>query len=197
MYKDQSAEFFSFSGDFLRSDDHTREVILPKNDQGISTDRYMTIPRVLVFITRDEDVLLIRGAPTKRIWANRYNGIGGHIERGEDPESAARRETLEETGLTVNKIYLCGTLIVDASEQVGVSIYIYRAEYTGGEILQSNEGHLEWVNIHQLSDLPMVEDLPILLDRVLRQRNGQPPFSARSFYDENEHLQVIFNDSDQ
>ena len=197
MYKDQSAGFFSYSGDFLRSDEFFREVILPKKDQGISADRYMTIPRVLVFITRGEDVLLIRGAPTKRIWANRYNGIGGHIERGEDPESAARRETLEETGLTVNKIYLCGTLIVDASEQVGVSIYIYRAEYTGGEMQPSSEGHLEWVNIHQLSDLPLVEDLPILLDRVLRQRDGQPPFSARSFYDENEHLQVIFNDSGQ
>ena len=170
---------------------------MPKKDQGISADRYMTIPRVLVFITRGEDVLLIRGAPTKRIWANRYNGIGGHIERGEDPESAARRETLEETGLTVKKIYLSGTLIVDASEQVGIGIYIYRAEYTGGEMQPSSEGHLEWVNIHQLSDLPLVEDLPILLDRVLRQRDGQPPFSARSFYDENEHLQVIFNDSGQ
>ena len=66
---------------------------MSKNDQGIDVSlkrqRYTVIPRTLVFITRDERVLLLRGAPTKRIWANKYNGIGGHIERDEDIYSAA------------------------------------------------------------------------------------------------------------
>jgi hypothetical protein len=41
-------------------------------EQGISRERYMVIPRVLVFLLdTGGNVLLIRGAPTKRIWANK------------------------------------------------------------------------------------------------------------------------------
>jgi predicted NUDIX family phosphoesterase len=57
---------------------------MPKSDQGVHTKRYQIIPRVLIFIFDGDRVLLIKGAPNKRLWANQYNGIGGHIERGED-----------------------------------------------------------------------------------------------------------------
>ena len=75
---------------------------MPASDQGIRRDRYMLIPRTLIFLRRGESVLLIRGAPNKPLWANKYNGVGGHIERGEDALSAARRELREETGLTAD-----------------------------------------------------------------------------------------------
>ena len=57
-----------------------------KSDQGVraSKERYTVIPRVLVFFLDGGDVLLLKGAPTKRIWANRYNGVGGHVEAGEE-----------------------------------------------------------------------------------------------------------------
>ena len=52
---------------------------MPKSDQGIDVSlkhqRYTVIPRTLVFITRSDCVLLLRGSPQKRIWANQYNGI--------------------------------------------------------------------------------------------------------------------------
>ena len=61
--------------------------LMPKQDQGIDVSlkrqRYAVIPRTLVFITRADCVLLLRGSAQKRIWANKYNGIGGHIERDE------------------------------------------------------------------------------------------------------------------
>ena len=40
--------------------------------------------------------------------------------------------------------------------------------------------------------LPVVEDLPILLDRIHSMKRGDPPFSARSYYDENDKLTVVF-----
>jgi 8-oxo-dGTP diphosphatase len=57
---------------------------MPSSEQGLSFDRYVCIPRTLIFITRGDKVLLLKGAANKRIWANKYNGVGGHVERGED-----------------------------------------------------------------------------------------------------------------
>jgi len=65
---------------------------MPQSNQGVTNDRYTVIPRTAIFLRRGDLVLLLKGAPTKRLWANKYNGLGGHLERGEDVLSAAKRE---------------------------------------------------------------------------------------------------------
>jgi 8-oxo-dGTP diphosphatase len=166
---------------------------VPKTDQGVTQDRYMVIPRVLIFVTRGDQVLLIKGAPTKRLWANRYNGIGGHIERGEDALSAARREMAEETGLKGVGLRLVGTLLVDASERVGICLFIFAGECAAGDLIPSEEGALEWVSVGRLNEYPLVEDVKSLIGRILAMRPGDAPFSARSYYDGSEQLVVEIN----
>ncbi|MCJ7432583.1 MAG: NUDIX domain-containing protein [Anaerolineales bacterium] len=167
---------------------------MPQSDQGVTRQRYMLIPRTAIFLRRGDLFLLIKGAPTKRLWAGKYNGLGGHVERGEDVCSAAKRELMEESGLSAD-LWLCGTVIVDAGE-IGICLYVFSGESFEGEITPSKEGAVEWVAFDRVvEELPVVEDLPVILPRIQTMRRGDPPFSARSFYDDDGKLNVAFADS--
>lgn len=165
---------------------------MPKSDQGVTLDRYMLIPRTLIFLTRGSKVLLIKGAPTKRLWANLYNGIGGHIERGEDPLSAARRELIEETGLQGRNLRMVGSVVIDTGDQFGITLFVFRGEAGDVELVPSPEGQLEWIDIDRLGDYPLVEDLKVLIPRVLSMRPQDAPFSARYYYDEQDQIHIVF-----
>ncbi len=167
---------------------------MPAADQNIKLFRYQIIPRVLVFALRSDAVLLIKLLPRNGVatgWTGCYNGPGGHIERGEDVFSAARRELWEETGLKAEPA-LCGTVIVDTGPSVGIGLFIFRADNLSGDLLASAEGIPEWIPFHALTDALLVEDVSIFLERIRNMKPGDPPFSARSFYDADDRLTVVF-----
>lgn len=162
------------------------------SEQGVNLDRYMLIPRTLIFLTRGDQVLLLKGASHKRLWANRYNGVGGHIERGEDVLSAARRETREETGLEPANLWLCGVITIDTQQVPGIGIFVVRGDCETGEAHPGLEGTAEWVHVSSIHELPLVEDLYTLLPRVLSMRPGEAPFSAQTVYDEAGRMMIKF-----
>jgi len=165
---------------------------MPSSEQGVNLNRYMVVPRTLIFITRDDKVLLLKGADNKRLWAELYNGVGGHIEIGEDPLSAAHRELFEETGLANISLSLCGIVQVNTNTNPGVCIFVFAGEARDEELSHSTEGNLEWIGKSSLTSIPLVADLPILLPKVLAYKPGLVPFIAHSWYDENGNLELAF-----
>ncbi len=153
-------------------------------------NRWLTIPRTLCFVLNDDDVLLMKRAPHKRVFPNRYNGVGGHIERDEDPLSGARREIEEETGLTVRDLSLRAIYNVDAGELTGILLFVFTAQSDRREVCANSEGTLHWVARDAIYALDLVEDLPIMLPRILAMQSGDPPLFVHVSYDSSDAIQM-------
>ena len=85
-------------------------------------------------------------------------------------------------------------MVVDTGQNPGVCLYVFSGECLDGEPKPSEEGTAEWVQYDALSELPVVEDLPVLLARIHRMKRGDIPFSARSFYGDEDNLVVTFGE---
>ena len=156
---------------------------MTKNPQVILKGRYQVVPRTLILVFNGNSVLLQKGAPTKKIYPGYYNGLGGHIERGEDVLSAARRELMEEAGLECPDLHLCGTVAIDVEENNGILLFVMTGQKTIGEINESDEGSLHWVGINELKSTPTVEDIPEIVDRIIKGDGSI--FHAHYAYDGN------------
>lgn len=139
--------------------------------------RFQAIPRTLIFLTshntqtEEQEVLLLKGAPNKRLWANRYNGLGGHIEADEDIYSAALREVDEETGLTPDSLTLRAIINIDTGsdengQRPGVLVFVFWGESATRQIRPMHEGTPEWLPFEALASLPLVDDLYELIPRI-------------------------------
>jgi 8-oxo-dGTP pyrophosphatase MutT (NUDIX family) len=76
-------------------------------------------------------MLLLRLAAGRGDWAGKLNGVGGHVERGEEPRASAIREVAEETGLTPGPSFrLCGVVLIDTQQStiVPLALKAYRGQ---------------------------------------------------------------------
>ena len=164
-----------------------------KNDQGVqgSGKKYKAIPRVLIFLRNEEDVLLLNGAADKRIWADKYNGVGGHVESEEDVLAAAKREVFEETGLNPRDLVLKAVVNIEAGDPLlGIVMFIFTGWSELRSTRRSYEGELHWIPLGDLSKYDLVEDLTWLLPKVLEDNLNGVPRYLHYHYDENDKLVI-------
>jgi 8-oxo-dGTP diphosphatase len=164
---------------------------MPKSDQGVDHVCYHVIPRTLVFLfNQKHQVLLLKGSSNKRLWAELYNGIGGHIEAGEDILEAAYRELEEETGIKGILLRFCAQILVDVSDQVGVTMFIFKGDYAGQDFIASTEGTLAWIDLDALDAYPLVEDLPELLPLIAAHQPTSPILIGKYTYGAHGDLEI-------
>jgi 8-oxo-dGTP diphosphatase len=164
------------------------------NEQGANATegRWLTIPRTLCFVINGDDVLLMRRAPHKRIFPNQYNGVGGHIERDEDPITSAKREILEETGLTVHDVKLRAVYNIDAGEATGIVLFVFTALSGSRDAIANDEGTLHWIPKSMVTQFDLVEDLPIILPRILDMQDNDAPLFVHVSYDDDDCIRMQF-----
>lgn len=159
---------------------------MKSHPQKILTGRYQVVPRCIILLINGGRVLLQKAADNKKIYPGFYNGIGGHIERGEDVMEAARRELGEEAGITCEDLHLAGTIMIDVHKDTGILLFVFSGTSITGQPRSSEEGTLHWVNIDQLSRLPLVEDIPELILKIQESTKTQVPFFGKYLYNEEE-----------
>ena len=155
-------------------------------------NRWLTIPRTLCFVVNGDDILLMKRSPHKRVFPNRYNGLGGHIERDEDPLTSARREILEEAGIAVDSIEMRAVYNIDSGAATGIILFVFVCTTSERDTQPCDEGSLHWVKINDMMTLDLVEDLPHILPRVLKMTTGDLPIFVHASYDAEDELVMRF-----
>ena len=124
----------------------------------------------------------------------KWNGLGGKFEPGETPEQCAIREIFEESGLVVKKLQLKGFLTFPGfSNEEDWYAFVFVAREFSGELVDSPEGPLEWIDDSHLLELNLWEG-----DLVFLPWLDQPGiFSGKFVYKQNrlvEHDAVFYPD---
>lgn len=133
-----------------------------------SLTRHAVIPRTMCFVLYNDELLLMKAGKDKP-YAGMYEPVGGHIEKGEDIIKSANREILEESGLTVTDTKLKGVIHVANFFGNDIMMFITLSHVRTNQVTANDESEeLKWFKIHEIQDLPMLEDMRPLFQRVLR-----------------------------
>lgn len=145
----------------------------------------MTKLSTICYIDNGEQFLLLhRNKKLNDYHAGKYISVGGKFEPGESPEDCAIREIKEETGLNAEKLILQGFISFPNFQHDGEDWYsfVYRVTEFSGELIDSDEGTLHWVDYDKVLSMPTWEGDYIYLRWVMDEKI--PYFSAKFIYDE-------------
>ena len=162
------------------------------NSSNVIYSRYQMVPRTLVFIKKGGNFLLIHKKKPESFGFNKMNGVGGHIERGEEPFESAQREIAEETGLMVRGLDLCAIIFIDINSTPGIQVFVFKAAYQEGEIEHSEEGELCWMSLSEINNSDeVVSDVSELIKICEAHEPGAQPLIIKYIYDNSGELRIV------
>lgn len=111
-------------------------------------------------LIQDGNRLLLQNR-VKEDWKG-YTFPGGHVEPGESFVAAVVREMKEETGLDIINPRMVGIKQFPITGGRYI-VLLFKATEFSGEVVSSEEGEMEWIDIDELSRVNVVEDFRDLL----------------------------------
>ena len=113
----------------------------------------------------------------------KYNGLGGHLEPGEDVAAGMVREIREESSLEVTEMQLRGTVNWTGFGPHGedwLGFIFLVTGFRGTPLSQNEEGPLSWIPLADFPRYPMWEGdryfLPLVFDGDPRPFHGYMPY---------------------
>lgn len=126
---------------------------------------------------RGKTLMLHRIKKRNDTHAGKWNGLGGKLMPGESPEECVVREVREESGLTIHEPVLRGVLAFPSfSKGEDWYAFVYVAHRFSGDLIESDEGALSWIDDDKLTDLSLWEG-----DRVFLRWLDQDRFFSGKF----------------
>ena len=146
----------------------------------------------LCYVRRENKTLMVHRIKKENdMHQGKWNGLGGKLEPGETPEECAIREIREESGLEVKHLVLKGLLTFPLfAKNEDWYAFVYVVDQVEGDLIDSPEGILEWVDNDKILELNLWEGDHIFLPWL--ERSGF--FSAKFVYDNGRYIdhQVVF-----
>lgn len=128
-------------------------------------ERIAHLSSTACYLKKDDQILMLK---YNKKWGRVYSPPGGKFETGESPLDCIIREFKEETGLTLINPRLQG-LSYWKDEFEGV-IYIFVCDECEGELEESEEGKLEWINISDLSNINQFDQNKKFVDYLFKDK---------------------------
>ena len=135
----------------------------------------------LCYLKKEGKTLMIHRVKRENdMHKGKWNGLGGKIEPGETPEECVIREVEEECGLTIKNPRLKGVLTFPSFDGIeDWYVFVFTATEFEGDLHDSPEGVLKWIDDSGVQDLNMWEG-----DRTfMKWLNRKGFFSARFVYE--------------
>jgi 8-oxo-dGTP diphosphatase len=113
----------------------------------------------LCYIRRGGKTLMIhRVKKPNDMHQGKWNGLGGKLEPGETPEECVIREIREEAGLVARNPQLRGFLTFPGfANDEDWYAFVFVVDDFEGELIDSPEGNLAWIEDDRLMELPLWE----------------------------------------
>ena len=145
----------------------------------------------LCYIYKDDECLMLHRTKKENDQSHdKWLGIGGKFEDKESPEDCALREIKEETGLTGTDYRYRGIGTFVSDEWETEYMHLFTADRFIGNIIECDEGDLEWVKKKDVLKLPMWEGDRIFLDLIERD---DPFFSLKLVYKGDRLIDAVLN----